>query len=346
MISEEVEAVFITSPTYEGKCSDIKEIADLCHRCGIALIVDAAHGAHFGFDHSGTDEVDGEFNKIPESAIKQGADLVIHSLHKTLPSMTQTALLHVQGNLVDRKSLKRFLRIYQTSSPSYVLMASIDLCIKEMEDKGTDYVKQLLNYRNRIHQATADCKFLEVPGVKDIPDAAKVMIYVNNAFMTGQELYDILREEYKLQPEMAGDKYVLAIISGWDSKAGIERLIAAINAIDKRIEEKGSAFGGVLKKTLVDEGSRDNRVRIIPLPEKAMAINEAWDAELERVDLMAAGGRISGDFINLYPPGIPLILPGEKFSEGLIEDIARYFGEGLNIQGLVNRKEVLCVRQK
>ncbi|MBQ3794725.1 MAG: aminotransferase class I/II-fold pyridoxal phosphate-dependent enzyme [Butyrivibrio sp.] len=346
MISDEVEAVFITSPTYEGKCSDIREIADLCHKNGIPLIVDAAHGAHFGLESPCDEDISLEFNSLPESAIKQGADLVIHSLHKTLPSMTQTALLHVQGNLVDRKKLKRFLSIYQTSSPSYVLMASMDLCIKEMEDKGNDYVKRLLNYRNRIQQSTSGCKYFEVPGVKEIPDAAKVMIYVKNAFMTGQELYDILREEYKLQLEMAGDKYVLAIISGWDSKEGIERLIAAINSIDKRVEEKASALNREGKTKLTENSCADERVRITPIPEKAMAMNTAWDSELESIELKAAYGRISGGFINLYPPGIPLILPGERFSEGLIEDIAKYLENGLNIQGVVNRKEVLCVRQK
>ena len=146
-LTDDVEAVFITSPTYEGKCSDIRGIAEACHKRGIALIVDEAHGAHFGFGKEYSD-AKGGFEALPKSAVSEGADLVIHSTHKTLPSMTQTALIHVQGNIVDKGLLKRFLRIYQSSSPSYVLMSSIDLCMKEMEEKGDEFVRNLLKYRN------------------------------------------------------------------------------------------------------------------------------------------------------------------------------------------------------
>ena len=118
-------AVFITSPTYDGVVSDIEGIAEAAHRCGALLIVDEAHGAHFGFHPY-----------FPQSAIRQGADIVIQSVHKTLPSLTQTALLHVSGDLTDREMLRRMLGIYQTSSPSYVLMASIDQCVRMLSGKG------------------------------------------------------------------------------------------------------------------------------------------------------------------------------------------------------------------
>ncbi|MCR5556075.1 MAG: PLP-dependent transferase [Butyrivibrio sp.] len=325
MIEDGMDAVFITSPTYEGKCSDIREIAKVCHGRGIPLIVDAAHGAHFGIvSESG----------IPENAVSQGADLVIHSVHKTLPAMTQTALLHVQGNLVDRKKLRRFLAIYQSSSPSYVLMSSIDLCMKYVEEQGAQFAEKLLEYREILESATRDCRYLEVPGKKVIPDAAKVLIYVKNAAMTGQELYDILREEYKLQLEMAGERYALAIISGCDTRQGIDRLAKAIKEIDAGIS------------ACKDDSSEDEMVKVISLPEAELSIQEAWDADKESVDLCAAVGRISGEFINLYPPGIPLIVPGERFSEELVSDITKYFKEGLRVQGLANGKEVICVRQK
>jgi len=113
--NKEIAGVIITSPTYDGVVSDIRKIADIVHEYGIPLIVDEAHGAHFPL-----------WDEAPESAISCGADMVIHSLHKTLPSLTQTALLHVNGNIVDRDKIRRFLGIYQSSSPSYVLMASID----------------------------------------------------------------------------------------------------------------------------------------------------------------------------------------------------------------------------
>ena len=324
-LDESIQAVFITSPTYEGKCADIRGIVEVCHKRGIPVVIDAAHGAHFGL---------GATSALPENAVSQGADLVIHSVHKTLPSMTQTALLHVQGNLVDRVKLKRFLSIYQTSSPSYVLMASIDLCMKYIEENRKEFVDRLLEYRKLLEDAAKECRFIEIPGRTIIPDAAKVLIYVKNAAMTGHELYDILREEYKLQLEMAGEKYALAIISGCDTREGIDRLISAIRQID---------LGISAKKTVKPE---EEQIKVVSLPEQELSIQSAWDTEKESALIQDAVGRISGEFINLYPPGIPLIVPGERFSKELVCDISRYIKEGLTVQGIVNRKEVICVKPK
>ena len=386
MLTDDIQAVFITSPTYEGKISDIKGIAKACHSHGVPLIVDAAHGAHFVLskhfkDNSFAKECCEQWKEdvniavennnilyttIPEDAIQQGADIVIHSVHKTLPSMTQTALLHVQGEFVNYNKIRRFLSIYQSSSPSYVMMSSIDLCIREIENNGKEFASRLLKYRNMIAIGTAKCRYIEVVGKNDIPDAAKILISVNNAAMTGHELYDILREEYKLQLEMAGDSYALAIISGWDRREGIVRLIDAINAIDARIEIDNGYFdydnNANNDQPLDYTGSADGRLKdsmpasklnqefsdivISMLPERINPLYEAWDAEAELVGLDHAIGRISGGFINLYPPGIPLIVPGERFSKTLIEDIEKYQQEGLSVQGVADRKEVLCVRQK
>ena len=358
-ITDDVRAVFITSPTYEGKCSDIEKIAKACHERNIPLIVDAAHGAHLGFVGAKTYS-DEEYDCLPKNAIQMGADIVIHSVHKTLPSMTQTALLHVQGNLIDRGRLKRFLRIYQTSSPSYVLMSSIDLCIKEMRENGNKYVDRLLELRNRIQNDTRKCRFLKVLGKSAIDDASKVVIYVVNGTMTGQSLYDILREEYNLQLEMAGDKYALAIISGWDTDEGINRLISAVLEIDARLaRESDNKFNdNKLNMTLeTDENDTCSRVEYA-LPQVAVSLGEAWDSDTEIVCLVNAEGRVSAEFINLYPPGIPLIAPGEVFSGKIIHEIRHYLDQGMNVQGLADictddrnqgmeyRKGFICVRQK
>ncbi len=333
-LNDEIKAVFITSPTYDGKCSDIKGIAMLCHEHGIPLIVDAAHGAHFGFkperDHSND-----VYSSLPESAVALGADVVIHSVHKTLPSMTQTALIHISGDLVDKEKLKRFLRIYQSSSPSYVLMSSIDLCMKEMEENGGKFVDTLLDYRNKIQLKTKDCKYIKIPSEDVIQDAAKVVISVKNAAMTGQELYDILREEYNLQMEMAAENYALAIISGWDTVEGIDRLTEAICRIDAKLQKAPN-------EPCCDEKETVEYL----LPEVAEQIHEAWDKDCEKVSLSKAEGRISGDFVNLYPPGIPLIVPGEVISGNLIEEILRYIDQGLNVQGIHNGRKITCVKQK
>ncbi|WP_022766731.1 aminotransferase class I/II-fold pyridoxal phosphate-dependent enzyme [Butyrivibrio sp. XPD2006] len=329
------EAVFITSPTYEGKCSDIEGIARVCHDEGIILIVDEAHGAHFGFGEG-----------VPESAVNDGADIVIHSLHKTLPAMTQTALIHVQGKLADRERLKRFLRIYQSSSPSYVLMSSIDLCMKEMQENGKEFVEKLVMYRKKIQKETSGCKVLKIPDLSELEDPAKVLVYADSEAMTGQELYDILREDYLLQLEMAGEHYALAIITGWDTDEGIERLIKAICEIDECLQKKAGARLGVKEENY-------------SIPKKEMSLQKAWDSERETVSLKLAEGRICGDFVNLYPPGIPLIVPGEVIGGDLIKDLERYFAEGLNVQGIlevensenkgiidIDKRGILCVKRK
>lgn len=343
-IDDTIEAVFITSPTYEGICSDIREIAEICHKKGIPLVVDAAHGAHFGLGTNGTQDT--MFNKekeanealaeagyisVPENAVSQGADIVIHSVHKTLPSMTQTALIHVSGDLIDRARLKRFLRIYQSSSPSYVLMSSIDLCIKEMEENGNSYIENLLKFRNRIQRKTSDCKVLKVIGKNVIDDPSKVLVSVQDSTMTGEQLYDILREEYGLQLEMAGENTVLAIITGWDKEEGINRFINALTEIDKGLS--------VVK---------DNRVshKISFIPQQKMNICDAWDADSEFVPFSDAENRIAAEFVNLYPPGVPVIVPGEVYTKDIIDNVKSYLDQGLNVQGIEKKEGFLCVRQK
>ena len=309
MLNPSIKAVFITSPTYDGISSDIAKIADIAHENGIPLIVDAAHGAHFGFS-----------KELPENAIKQGADLVIHSVHKTLPSMTQTALLHVQGKLIDRDRLKRFLRIYQTSSPSYVFMASIDSCMDYLDGTNKGFFDNLIKYKEEIIQATANTRHIKVFGNDIINDAAKVVISVKNTTMTGQQLYDILREDYDLQLEMAGASYGLAIISGLDTQEGIRRLIRAIIEIDEQLSEKTDSS--------YDEMLYHNEV--------IMPIYKAWDSDYDILRLDQAAGACSADFINLYPPGIPLVVPGEIITQKLIDDLKRFIKQGMNVQGVLD----------
>jgi arginine/lysine/ornithine decarboxylase len=260
--------------------------------------------------------------------------------------MTQTALIHVQGRLVDKALLKRFLRIYQSSSPSYVLMASIDLCMKEMQERGKEFSEKLLGYRNKIQEKTKGCSILKIPGLSELQDPAKVLIYADTETMTGQQLYDILREDYLLQLEMAGEHYALAIITGWDTEEGIERLIKAICEIDENLQKKAGA-----RIIAADEK--------YSIPEREMSLQKAWDSERETVSLNLAEGRISVDFVNLYPPGIPLIVPGEVIGEDLIKDIERYIAEGLNVQGIlelensenkgiidIDKRGILCVKPR
>lgn len=327
LADSKIKAVFITSPTYEGVYSDIWKIADIAHKHGIPLIVDEAHGAHLGFGSG-----------MPEGAIAQGADIVIHSLHKTLPSVTQTALLHVSGDLVDRDRLKRYLRIYQSSSPSYLMMASIDDCISYMRHHGDEYVKALLTYHDQILGAARKLKYLDVPGYSVVNDPCKIVISCKNTSITGLQLYDLLRTRYGLQPEMACASYVLMIITGMDTIKGIERLIEAIEDIDAKIVSNS-------EDSVIDQYLCKSDAKTLVLNKK-MSLRDAWDCEHEYILLDSAIGRVSGDFVNLYPPGIPLVVPGEEITESLIAAIKENLAKGLNVQGIKQKSLIRVVAQE
>ncbi len=309
-----VAGVVVTSPTYDGICSNIREIGDLVHQYGIPLIVDQAHGAHFGLHPL-----------FPENAVCQGADLVIHSVHKTLAAPTQTALIHKNGLLVDSEKLRSYLGIYQSSSPSYPLMAGIDEAIRIAEDEGKERLSLLLDYRKELISHVAGCKYIRI-----CPDTepGKLVISVKGTSMTGQQLYDVLRRKYHLQMEMASGTYVLAILSMMDTKEGLKRLSKALCEIDKEL------YSLEIEKFLLVHSKK--------VPEKRL---ELWDSFLktyEEEDLDCALGRIAAEFVNLYPPGIPLLVPGEVISAQFVDMIKEYQKKGYTVQG-VNDKKVKVV---
>ena len=192
-----IRAVVIVSPTYEGIVSDVEKIGEEAHARGIPLIVDEAHGAHFGFHPY-----------FPGNSNTKGADLVVHSLHKTLPSLTQTALLHMNGSYVNRREVRRYLDMLQTSSPSYVLMASIDDCVCRLEEKGDGlwepYVERLKWLRGELEKLKA-LELIRLPG----QEPSKLVISTRKTRMTGRQLQELLLERYHLELEMAAGSYAL-----------------------------------------------------------------------------------------------------------------------------------------
>lgn len=209
-----IQAVLITSPTYEGMVSNIKEIADIIHRNHAILIVDEAHGAHLGLAG----------NHFPQSALSGSADIVIQSLHKTLPSLTQTAILHVQGQRVDRQRLRKYLQIYQSSSPSYVFMAGMDSCIRLIQKQGTQLFQAYEARLETFYQNIIDLQHLHVLSPEEIignaniqdMDCSKICIFTQNTTINGTWLYEHLFRRYHLQMEMAAGEYVLAMTSIMD----------------------------------------------------------------------------------------------------------------------------------
>ena len=317
----EIKAVLLTSPTYDGVVSDIEKIAEIVHRYEIPLIVDEAHGAHFHFS-----------NYFPTSAAELGADLVIQSFHKTLPSMTQTAVLHNCSDRVDSRLIRRFMGIYQSSSPSYILMASMDACMEKMSSDGNEMFREFTKILEKARRRLSECKYIRLvspeigtAGVFDY-DRSKLLFSTRYASMTGSELAQILLEKYHIQVEMETEHYVLALAAVGDSEEGFERLCQAIEEIDQEEAQK-------TKEKRETEEPKAGRTAYTSLSQ-FMSITEAMESESEIRKLEESVGRISAEFGYLYPPGIPLIVPGEQITGQFIRNMRIYMEEGLYLQGL------------
>ena len=325
----QIRGVLIVSPTYDGVVSDIRAIAEAVHAHDIPLIVDEAHGAHFPFGA-------GHF---PVSALQCGADLVIQSLHKTLPSLTQTALLHMQGNRVSRRRLEQCLQMYQSSSPSYVFMAAIEQCIFDMEQHGRQYMEKFAQRIFEVRKWLGQLQSLKLLsreeagryGIFDV-DESKLVISCQNQ-MTGEELNECLRRDFAIEMEMCGADYAVAILTFLDSEEHLKRLTEALLAIDRELERNKAGNCAASQ---------------IPKGEICMTPAEAANAPLDRVRLEESAGRISGEFIYLYPPGIPIITPGERMNREIIGQVLKDRELGLPVQGLEDRKteHLLVVKEK
>ena len=329
----DTQAVLIVCPTYDGIVSDIEAIARIVHRAGLPLIVDEAHGAHFRYDAM-----------FPVSALDLGADVVIQSVHKTLPSLTQTALLHIKCNrpdggcYADRERIDRYIHMVQSSSPSYILMASIENSIYQMEQTDTaPYGKQLHRLRRRLgqmrHLRLADTGLIGQAGIRDL-DISKIVVSTRGTCLypaedgltgfTGAQLDDILRREYHLEMEMYGADYVTAITTVMDSGEGLERLGDALTRIDSQLTDAGYK----------PDGRSGNQKSVYSMRcDTAMSMGEAMEEKMASVGLEDSAGCISGEFVYIYPPGIPIVAPGEWISRPILEVILEYRDKGLPVQG-------------
>ncbi len=328
MAAELIAGVVVTSPTYDGIVSDIKEIGNIVHRYGIPLIVDQAHGAHFGI-HPG----------YPENAVREGADLVIHSVHKTLAAPTQTALLHKNGNLVDSEFVRKYLRIYQSSSPSYILMGGIDRAVRMAVQEGYQRLDRLLSMRNAFLEEAAHCHWIKIC---PFTEPGKLVISVKGSFMTGQMLYDILRDKYRLQMEMASGSYVVAILSMMDREEGLKRLSAALSEVDREIHDyqKISGWGSVTGFEEKQKNIKKERITagLDLRPKIRLNLWGAYTVPNMEMEIGRAEGQVMAEFVNLYPPGIPLLVPGEVLDSAMIEVIESYLKNGYEIQGITENK--------
>ena len=341
----EIRAVFVTSPTYEGIVSDIHGIAETAHRHGAALIVDEAHGAHLPF---------GDGNYFPDGALQEGADLVIQSLHKTLPSLTQTAILHLKSQILDAKKVEQYLSVYQSSSPSYILIASMENCVRYMAEKGAGemarYGARLRELREKLvklkHFRLLTGEICGAAGVYGY-DPSKLVLFPDS--MTGTRLAEVLRTEYHLEAEMSSGRYVLLMTTFMDTEEGYSRLERALLELDVRVEKQEAESVGLKdgKQCEQDQlwGAQSNQKtnqendseNCLQHPKPMCLPWQAWHGDGVLVPLEEAKGRVAWTCVTIYPPGVPMLMPGERIGTREITRIREAWRLGLTVEGICEK---------
>lgn len=310
-IHPDVRMAVLTSPTYEGVLSDVGAIAAVLHECEIPLFVDEAHGAHLGLSSS-----------FPIGAVSAGADLVVQSLHKTLPSLTQTGILHLSGNLISRERVQHALAVFQSSSPSYLLLASIDACVTELAAHGD---KRLAEWRARLDgfYRTVELKKLRLLTPEQderciyAHDPSKFVILCENIDLSGADVMNALRVDFGIELEMALGGYAIAMTGLNSTDEDLDRLRMALQAVDGSCEPE----------------RRTRNAHPYPaMPEQVMPASKALCATRRQLALRESAGCISGTYLWAYPPGIPLLVPGVRITEEVIEAVTELTARGVEIK--------------
>ena len=313
----DIKCAMITSPTYEGIVSDIAGIAEAVHEKNIPLIVDEAHGAHFNW-----------IPTFPETAVRQGADLVIESLHKTLPAFTQTAVLHQTGNRIDEERLLWALQTYQSSSPSYLLMASIAKCFEYVKTEESFSAEHFVKNLNDFYKKTDGLQKLETVRCEKM-DLSKIVISTARTELTGQQLEELLLERYGVQLEMSCGNYALGMATICDTAEHFDRFAKALCDLDRSLSyaEKGA------KKTFTYN---------IKPPEQRMYSHEAERLPKQEILLTEAAGQTAAKDVYLYPPGVPFAVAGEIFSQEMVDVLLDGQRSGYEVRGVENGRVFVC----
>lgn len=311
----DTKAVMMLHPTYQGICSNLKAIAEITHSYDIPLLVDEAHGAHFAFHHD-----------LPPSALSVGADLTVQSTHKTLSGMTQSSMLHIQGNRVCRHRISRALQLVQSTSPSYLLLASLDAARQQMATQGYDLMDQAINLAQEAGEKIGNIPHLSVLNLEIQPgweylDPTRLTIDVSQLGITGFAADEILHEQLGVTCELPLLHHLTFIISLGNTKDDIQQLIQACQKLAQSSSPKSQI-----------SNPRFEIPRLVPHSVKVTP-REAYFSSLETVPLEAARDRLCGELICPYPPGIPLLMPGEIITTESIEYLRQIVAGGVSITG-------------
>ncbi len=321
-----VKAVVITNPNYEGFCTDVQKIAEITHEKGIPLIVDEAHGSHLKFS-----------DKFPKDALSCGADIVIQSLHKTLPVLTQSSVLHLKSNLIDENRLKTCISMFTSTSPSYILMAVIDNCQNLLSEQANELFKKYTENLDFFYENTKDLRHIKIITKTDIlgknnvvdVDFGKIICLCGKKNIINVE--NSLKTYYNINVEMKGTEHILFMTSLCDEKSDFEKLINALKEIDDTISDD---FSFDEKKSSPKSDLSEEKPVCVLSPSKA------FYSKKEKVPFEDSMGLISGEFIIPYPPGIPLVAPGELITSEIIQKVREYQKYSIEINGCEDNKLV------
>lgn len=312
----DAKAVFVINPTYYGVACDLKQIVDISHRYNIPVLVDEAHGVHIHFH-----------DQLPVSAMAAGADLAATSVHKLGGSMTQSSVLNLQGNLVSREHVQAILSMLTTTSTSYILLSSLDAARKHLKLKGQTLIETTIKRANDLRKAINALEYLYCPGTDILGtnatysyDPTKILVSVKQLGLNGYDVETWLREHYHIEVELSDMYNILCIITPGDSDETINYLLRALTKLVETY--KPQAF------------EKKIQVSAPPIPALQMSPRDAFYSDTETIPLKEAVGRVSAESIMVYPPGIPIFIPGEIINKESLDYIDANIKAGLPVQGL------------
>jgi arginine/lysine/ornithine decarboxylase len=317
----EAKATMIFTPTYYGVNCDVGALADVCHERGIPLVSDDAWGLDFSFSES-----------LPASAISRGADLAIGSVHKTLSALSQTSVLSVQGDLIDTERLQRCFELEESTSVSSLLVSSIDGARAQFVRDGEALIGHALAMADRLRE-----RIEAIDGIAVVPperltggpeateaDPSHVIIELDGIGISGYEADDWLRDEHSIDVELADHRRLMALVTFAHDEADVDRLAAALEQLAAEHRGKGAEMERVAEPaTLVTE--------------QAMRPRDAFFAPSDMVPPRDAAGRINADIVTPYPPGIPVLAPGEVITEAIVEHLEHVVALGGFVEGATDQ---------
>lgn len=311
----DAKGVFVINPTYFGVAADLKKIVEIAHSYEVPVLVDEAHGVHIHFHDS-----------LPLSAMQAGADMSATSVHKLGGSLTQSSILNVKSKLVSNERVQSIFSMLTTTSTSYILLASLDVARKQLATKGTQLIDDTLELAEKTRKDINEIPFLYCVGKEIIRggatfdyDPTKLIISVKDLGITGYDAEVWLREHYNIEVELSDLYNILCIVTFGDKWDDIRILLDALASLSEAFQHQAH--------------KSEIQVEVPEIPLLALSPRDAFYSETEVVPLKESTGRISAEFIMVYPPGIPIFMPGEIITDENIDYIYKNLEAGLPVQG-------------